>query len=169
MSNKNKKRGMSMKTKWIITGILCVLAVLTVVAVAADGCFDFKPGSVKSNNNDVAESAAPVDEKDTSKSGGTHTVFVTAGNGGATDPNGSVAVEDWGSVTIKITANEGYEIQSVTVDGQDKGAVESYTLSNVTEDHSVVATFAKKVVPTPTPTPTPAAETPEPDGGDEDE
>ena len=29
MSNNNNKRSMSMKTKWIITGILCVLAVLT--------------------------------------------------------------------------------------------------------------------------------------------
>lgn len=154
-----------MKTKWIITGILCVLAVLTVVVVAADGCFDFKPGSVKSNNKDIAESSTPENNKDTAKSGGTHIVLVTAGNGGTTDPNGSVTVEDWGSVTISVTPKEGYEIQSVTVDGQDKGAVESYTLSNVTEDHSVIATFVKKVVPTPTPTPVPA--TPEPDDGDE--
>ena len=165
MSKKsNNKSGMSMKTKWIITGILCVLAVLTVVVVAADGCFDFKPGSVKSNNKDIAESSTPENNKDTAKSGGTHTVLVTAGNGGTTDPNGSVTVEDWGSVTISVTPKEGYEIQSVTVDGQDKGAVESYTLSNVTEDHSVIATFVKKVVPTPTPTPVPA--TPEPDDGD---
>ena len=55
MSKKsNNKSGMSMKTKWIITGILCVLAVLTVVVVAADGCFDFKPGSVQSNDKAVA-------------------------------------------------------------------------------------------------------------------
>lgn len=166
MSNKNNRRGMSMRTKWIITGILCVLAVLTVVVVAADGCFDFKPGSVKSNNKDVVESAAPADEKDTSKSGGTHIVFVTAGNGGTTAPNGSVTVEDGGSVTISITPKEGYEIQSVSVDGQDKGAVESYTLSNVAENHSIIATFVKKAVPTPTPTP--AQATPEPDGDDED-
>ena len=164
-NNNNNKHSMSMKTKWIITGILCVLAVLTVVVVAADGCFDFKPGSVKSNNKDIAESSTPENNKDTAKSGGTHTVLVTAGNGGTTDPNGSVTVEDWGSVTISGTPKEGYEIQSVTVDGQDKGAVESYTLSNVTEDHSVIATFVKKVVPTPTPTPVPA--TPEPDDGDE--
>lgn len=68
MSKKsNNKSGMSMKTKWIITGILCVLAVLTVVVVAADGCFDFKPGSVQSNDKAVAESAAPDADKDTAK------------------------------------------------------------------------------------------------------
>lgn len=113
MSKKsNNKSGMSMKTKWIITGILCVLAVLTVVVVAADGCFDFKPGSVQSNDKAVAESAAPDADKDTAKTGGTHTVLVTAGNGGTTDPNGSLTVEDWESVKINFTPNEGYEIQS---------------------------------------------------------
>lgn len=120
MSKKsNNKSGMSMKTKWIITGILCVLAVLTVVVVAADGCFDFKPGSVQSNDKAVAESAAPDADKDTAKTGGTHTVLVTAGNGGTTDPNGSLTVEDWESVKINFTPNEGYEIQSISVDGKD--------------------------------------------------
>lgn len=135
---------MSMKTKWIITGILCVLAVLTVVVVAADGCFDFKPGSVQSNDKAVAESAAP------------------AGDGGTTDPSGSLAVEDWESVKINFIPNEGYEIQSVSVDGKDMGAIESYELSNVTEDHSIIATFVKKAVPTPTPAPA----TPTPDDGE---
>lgn len=163
MSKKsNNKSGMSMKTKWIITGILCVLAVLTVVIVAADGCFDFKPGSVQSNNKAVAESAAPDAEKDTAKTGRTHTVLVTAGNGGTTDPNGSLTVEDWESVKINFTPNEGYEIQSVSVDGKDMGAIESYELSNVTEDHSIIATFVKKAVPTPTPAPA----TPTPDDGE---
>lgn len=61
--------------------------------VAADGCFDFKPGSVQSNDKAVAESAAPDADKDTAKTGGTHTVLVTAGNGGTTDPNGSLTVK----------------------------------------------------------------------------
>lgn len=158
-----------MKTKWIITGILCVLAVLTVVVVAADGCFDFKPGSVQSNDKAVAESAAPDADKDTAKTGGTHTVLVTAGNGGTTDPNGSttdpngsLTVEDWESVKINFTPNEGYEIQSISVDGKDMGAIESYELTNVTEDHSIIATFVKKAVPTPTPAPA----TPTPDDGE---
>lgn len=136
---------MSMKKKWIITGVLCVLAVLTVVVVAADGCFDFKAGSVQSNDSAAVESASPDSETTTTQTDTTHTVHVTAGNGGTTDPNGSVTVSDWGSITINITANEGYEIHSVMVDGEDKGAVESYTVSNVTEDHSIVATFSKKV------------------------
>lgn len=136
---------MSMKKKWIITGVLCALAVLTVVVVTADGCFDFKAaGSVQSNDSAAVESASPDSETTTTQTDTTHTVHVTAGNGGTTDPNGSVTVSDWGSITINITANEGYEIHSVMVDGEDKGTVESYTVSNVTEDHSIVATFSKK-------------------------
>ncbi len=163
MSKNNKgKRAMSMKTKWTITGILCVLAVLTVVVVAADGCFDFKPGSVTSNNKAAVESAAPEEKTDTVKTSSTHIVLVTAGNGGSTDPNGSTTVSDGGELKITITPNDGYEIQSVMVDGKNEGAVDSYTLSNVTEDHSIIATFVKKVIPTPTPVPA----TPAPGDGD---
>lgn len=168
MNDKKQKRSMSMKTKWIITGVLCVLAVLTVVLVAADGCFDFKPGSVKPNNAEAAESAAPVEEAGDVADSSTYRVLVTAGNGGKTDPSGSVTINAWGSVTINITPDEGYEIQSVTVDGENKGAVSSYTLQNIVADHSVIATFVKKVEPTPTPTPTPSADV-EPDDGDGDE
>ena len=45
------------------------------------------------------------------------------------------------------------EFINVTVDGADQGAVETYTLSYVKGDHTVIATFEKKPEPTPTPTP----------------
>ena len=48
------------------------------------------------------------------------------------------------------------------LDGKDMGAIESYELTNVTEDHSIIATFVKKAVPTPTPAPA----TPTPDDGE---
>ncbi len=154
--NTKRRHKMTEKTKWIITGVLCLLAVLTVIIVAKDGCFDFKPGSVQANNNTPVESEAPDKQKSAHTGTGKHTVLVTAGNGGTTDPNGSVSVEDWGSVTVNFTPSEGYEILNVSIDGSDKGAVESYTLSNITEDHSIIATFAKKPEPTPSPTPSAA-------------
>lgn len=155
MNNEDKtRRKLSEKTKWIITGTLCLLAVLTVVMVALDGCFDFKPGSVQANNQAAEESAAPESDDKGAKSS-SHMVIVSSGNGGKTDPDGSVSVEEWGSVTVKITPDEGYEIKSVSIDGSDKGPLESYTLSNITEDHSIIVSFSKKPEPTPTPTPTP--------------
>ena len=147
-NNAKKKHGisnMSMKTKWLITGGLCVLAVLTVMLC-------------------VLESATPASNVDSGNSAVKYKVLVTAGNGGSADPNGSVSVNEWGSLTVKFTPDEGYEIQAVTVDGDDKGAVESYTLSYVTSDHSIVATFAK--IPEPTPTVQPTANVPNSDGED---
>ena len=46
---------------------------------------------------------------------------------------------------ITITANEGYKITSVTVDGEEIESVDgtSYTLSNVTEPHDIVVTVEK--------------------------
>ena len=156
MNNENKsKRGnrnMSMRTKWLITGGLCILAVLTVVLCAMDGCFDFKPGSVQANDKAAEESAAPASNIEGTTSGG------------SADPNGSITVDEWGSVTVSFTPNEGYEIQSVTVDGADKGAVESYTLSYITADHSIMATFVK--TPEPTPTVEPTADIPDIDDED---
>lgn len=166
-NNTKKKHGisnMSMKTKWLITGGLCVLAVLTVVLCTLDGCFDFRPGSVQANDKAVTESVAPASNIDNSGSGTQYKVLVTAGNGGSADPNGSVAVNEWGSLTVTFKPDEGYEIQSVTVDGEDKGTVESYTLSYITADHSIVATFAK--TPEPTPTVQPTADIPDTDGED---
>ncbi len=46
------------------------------------------------------------------------------------------------SQTFAITSSAGYEIKSVTVDGVNKGAITSYTFSNVTEAHQISAVFA---------------------------
>lgn len=160
--NKNDKTGkksigdMSGKTKWLITALLAILAVVTVVICVKGGNFTFKPGSVQANDKAVEETKAPEKNDDEPDVTVTHKVFVSAGNGGTSDPNGSIEVADWGSLTINFTPNEGYEIASVSVDGEDQGAVESFTLSYVKEDHTVIATFEKKPEPTPTPTPEPS-------------
>lgn len=150
---KSGLRNMSEQTKWIITGVLFVLAILTVIMCARSGNFTFKHGSVQAHDAPVVETKAPEDNEDKGDATVKHTVLVTAGNGGSVDPNGSVSVEDWGSLTVNITPSKGYEIQSVKIDGEDKGAVSSYTLSYIKEDHTIIATFQKKPEPTPTPTP----------------
>ena len=159
MSKKDKteKKSMSGTVKWLITAALALLAVVTVVICIKGGNFTFKPGSVQANDDAaVEETKAPDSDKNAPDETVTHKVFVSAGNGGTADPNGSVEVEDWGSLTMTFTPNEGYEVASVSVDGADQGAVESYTLSYVKEDHTVIVTFEKKPEPTPTPTPEPS-------------
>ena len=145
---------MSAKTKWAITALLAVVAVITVVLCAKGGNFTFKPGSVQANDAAVEETKAPEKNEDKGDETVNHKVFISAGNGGTASPTGNVEVEDWGSLTMNFTPNEGYEIASVSVDGEDQGSIESYTLSYVKDDHTVIVTFEKKPEPTPTPTPT---------------
>jgi len=47
-----------------------------------------------------------------------------------------------GSKTYTITADPGYHIEDVLVDGASVGAVTSYTFTNVTANHTIAASFA---------------------------
>lgn len=151
--NKTKKtrKHMSMGTKWIITMILAVLAVVTVILCAKSGAFHFEAGKVSANDNDtaIAENESESEEENTEEGeAAKYTVFVTAGNGGTANPSGSVTVDAWDSINLSFTPDEGYVIESVTLDGEDLGAVDSYTLSYIEENHTIVVTFDKEPEPT---------------------
>ena len=72
----------------------------------------------------------------------TYTITASAGTGGTISPTGAVSVNHGANQTFSITANTGYTISSVTVDGDLSGAVSSYTFSNVTAAHTISATFS---------------------------
>lgn len=143
--NKKARKPMSDGVKWVITFILCIVAISTVIICAKKGVFHFEAGTVTANDDagavatDSPDGADENSENDTSK----FTVFVTAGNGGTANPSGSVTVEAWDSITLNFTPDDGYVVQSVTLDGMELGAVDSYTISYIDENHNVVATFDK--------------------------
>ena len=67
------------------------------------------------------------------------------GHGGANgtiSPSGSVTVNHGANQTFTITANTGYHVADVLVDGTSVGAVTSYTFTNVTANHTIAASFA---------------------------
>ena len=70
------------------------------------------------------------------------TITAIAGANGSISPSGVVSVEAGGSQTFTITANEGYKIADVLVDGKSVGAVGSYTFSDVQANRTIAATFA---------------------------
>jgi len=71
-----------------------------------------------------------------------YTISVQAGVGGSISPESSEA-EKGSSITFTITADTGYEISSVFVDGVDVGAVSSYTFENVSKAHTISASFTE--------------------------
>jgi hypothetical protein len=72
----------------------------------------------------------------------TYTITASAGTGGTISPGGSVSVNHGANQSFTITANAGYQIASVMVDGVSQGAISSYTFSNVTAGHTISATFS---------------------------
>ncbi len=67
----------------------------------------------------------------------------TADNGGRISPDGENLVEEGKSATYKMIPDTGYRVAAVAVDGVSIGAVETYTFSNVYEEHSIAVSFEK--------------------------
>ncbi len=63
----------------------------------------------------------------------TYVISASAGTNGTISPSGSVSVSQGGSQAFTITANTGYQVADVKVDGTSVGAVSSYTFTNVTQ------------------------------------
>ena len=72
-----------------------------------------------------------------------YTIAATAGEGGSITPNGDVSVKEGASQTFAITADNGYEIADVLVDGSSVGAVETYTFDEVKANHTITVSFNK--------------------------
>jgi predicted small lipoprotein YifL len=81
---------------------------------------------------------------------GQHIITATAGAGGTINSGGIIVssgtsqqflVNDGGNRAFTITPNSGYSITSVLVDGVAT-ALNPYTFTNVTTDHSISATFS---------------------------
>ena len=71
----------------------------------------------------------------------TYTISASAGIGGSISPSGNVSVNYGSSKTFSISPNSGYKIDNVIVDGVSVGSVSSYIFSNITENHTINATF----------------------------
>ena len=70
-----------------------------------------------------------------------YTITAGAGTGGGINPTGDVLVNQGEDQTFTITANTGYSISDVLVDGILQGAISSYAFNTVTSDHTIMAAF----------------------------
>ncbi|TSA18766.1 T9SS C-terminal target domain-containing protein [bacterium] len=67
---------------------------------------------------------------------------VGSGGGGTISPSGTQTVNYGSNVTFAITPNTGYHVDYVLLDDVTQGAVNTFTLSNITNIHVIVANFA---------------------------
>jgi len=72
-----------------------------------------------------------------------YTINVAVGDGGTVSP-GASEIEHGSSRYFSITPETGYEIADVKVDGISVGAQGIYVFSNVSANHTLVATFKRK-------------------------
>ncbi len=71
-----------------------------------------------------------------------YTLTVSANSGGSASPGGIVTVADGADQTVTLTADSGYHVADVFVDGVSVGAVSSYAFTDVVTDHLLDAVFA---------------------------
>lgn len=71
----------------------------------------------------------------------TYTITTAVEGNGAISPSGTVIVEEAASQTFQITADSGYGVSDVLVDGTSVGALSEYTFENVTTNHTITAKF----------------------------
>ncbi len=69
------------------------------------------------------------------------TINASANSGGTISPNGTFSIAKNSSKTFSMTPSKGYKIDKLTVDGNVVTTTNSYTLSNITKDHTIVVSF----------------------------
>ena len=93
-----------------------------------------------------ADASVQVNRRSSGGGGGggstAYTIEASAGSNGEISPDGNVSVDQGDDQTFRITADDGYEIADVLVDGESVGAVSRYTFENVRDDHTIEAEFA---------------------------
>jgi hypothetical protein len=72
----------------------------------------------------------------------TYTLISSAGTNGLINPSGTVIVSQNTRQVYIISANIGYKIADVLVDGVSVGAVSLYIFNSVTANHTIAATFS---------------------------
>ncbi|MCG8699601.1 MAG: T9SS type A sorting domain-containing protein [Bacteroidales bacterium] len=72
-----------------------------------------------------------------------YTISATADANGSISPSGKVKVKEGTSQTFTITANAGYKVKDVRIDGKSEGAKTKYTFNSVNANHTIEASFAK--------------------------
>jgi hypothetical protein len=110
-------------------------------------------GNESGFSNEVSRTFAAVSTTPTPVS---YVISATSGTGGTISPQGNVSVNQASnqtstiktvtaakgtSVSFSVSANQGYQISNVVVDGVSVGKISTYTFSSINKDHTITAAF----------------------------
>ena len=99
---------------------------------------NLRPGSIGRSDGDGLTNLQEYQlGTNPNQANGPYTISATAGAGGSISPSGSVPINHGASQGFSISANPGYHIADVLVDGVSQGVVPSYTFTVVTSDHTI--------------------------------
>ena len=73
----------------------------------------------------------------------TYIIHATAGAGGTITPSDAVSVDEGADQTFAISADAGYQIWNVLVDGVSVGTGKTYTFVDVQKNHTIAASFRR--------------------------
>ena len=120
------------------------LAALETALESAKSVYEDTDASQSDTDTQTAALTEALENLETIPETETYTVTASAGVGGTIDPSGEFEINAGESVTFTITADEGYKVSDVAVNGTSVGPVTEYTLADVSEDTTVEALFEKE-------------------------
>ena len=156
-------KGSGKAVKWLVAALLSLAVILAAVLLvtkflpdigALFGRTDASPAPTDVLNGVPTQRSAPTAEL-TVPQVRIYNVTVTAGPGGSVYPSGIVDVQEGGSVSFSFTADDGYEISRVLVDGADSVVQSAYTFSDMRRDHTLRVEFTQTAPPAVETTPVP--------------
>ena len=126
---------------------------MSFTATAESSCYVFShwvvDGVDAGNTNPYTFTNVTADHEITAVFNATSTYEITASAGanGSISPNGAVEVNCGANQIFTITANSGYAVADVLVNGVSVGAVTTYTFEDVTENQTISASFVEYTGP----------------------
>ena len=104
--------------------------------IDSDGDADIMTANSSSNTISVLKNINSVN---------TYTITASSGANGSINPSGTVSVDSGASQRFTFSANTGYHVDSVIVDGENVDSIDGYMFYNVTANHTIRVVFAINV------------------------
>ncbi len=132
------------QTLWLQTAPVANGSTVTSITTMPVENFPAGPSLLTVFVNGIPSVSSYVTVENISETTGVYSITASSSTGGSISPSGNLNVNAGGTASFTITPNPGYQVLSVIVDGANKGAVNSYSFTNVAGNHTI-STFFKPI------------------------